>query len=265
MQDRYCGDVGDFGKYGLLRWVCRDTHLRLGVNWYLVPDESGNADGRHTRYLDPTEENKRRFRECDRKLWEALGKIIRDNHRRVQRIRTDKILPRGTVFYEDVLRWPADMRATSPGGIEARKEHRQAWVERGQQKLRDCELVFFDPDNGLETKTKRYKAKGPKYVFFDEIRPYYARGSSVVIYQQMNHLIKAVVQVRDRLRDIKEKLNAKACFALVYHRGTARAFFIVATPEHAEVLKASAMDFVASHWGQHFGTQPSEHDVDYAD
>ncbi len=250
MQDRYCADVGDFGKYGLLRWLCRETGLRLGVNWYLVPDESGNADGRHTRYLDRTEENSRRFRKCDPDLWEALGKIIREHNRHVRRIRTDRILPRGTVFYEDVLRWPDDMRATSPGGIEARKKHRQAWVERGQEKLRDCELVFFDPDNGLETKTKRYKAKGPKYVFFDEIWPYYERGSSLIIYQHMNHLIKAVVQVRNRLRDIKEKLNTEDCLALLYHRGTARAFFIVPTREHVSVLGAAAEDFVASDWGK---------------
>ena len=35
MQDRYVGDVGDYGKYGLLRSLCRgDEHgvaLRLGV------------------------------------------------------------------------------------------------------------------------------------------------------------------------------------------------------------------------------------------
>ena len=23
MQDRYAGDIGDYGKYGLLRWLCR--------------------------------------------------------------------------------------------------------------------------------------------------------------------------------------------------------------------------------------------------
>ena len=40
MQDRYVGDIGDFGKYGLLRALCgRD--LYLGVVWYLIPDEGG--------------------------------------------------------------------------------------------------------------------------------------------------------------------------------------------------------------------------------
>ena len=49
MQDRYTGDIGDFGKLGLLRWL--STSLSIGVNWYLVPDESHNGDGRHTNYV----------------------------------------------------------------------------------------------------------------------------------------------------------------------------------------------------------------------
>jgi hypothetical protein len=34
MQDRYTGDIGDFGKCSLLRNLTRDD-LRLGVIWYL--------------------------------------------------------------------------------------------------------------------------------------------------------------------------------------------------------------------------------------
>jgi len=30
MQDRYSGDVGDFGKFGLLRHLVNDTGYRLG-------------------------------------------------------------------------------------------------------------------------------------------------------------------------------------------------------------------------------------------
>ncbi len=57
MQDRYVGDVGDFGKYGLLRSLCRgDEHgaaLRLGVLWYRFDGDDSTAanDGRHTDYL----------------------------------------------------------------------------------------------------------------------------------------------------------------------------------------------------------------------
>lgn len=250
MQNRYCADVGDFGKYGLLRWLCWKTGLRLGVNWYLVPDESGNADGTHTGYLAHTEENRFRFQGCDPCLWEALGTIIKEDDRSVERVRTDSILSGKPSFYEDVLEWPSDMKATSPKGRSAREEHRRAWVKRGHEKLRDCELVFLDPDNGLETKTKRYNAKGPKYVFFDEILPYYQRGASIIIYQHMNHSMRAVVQVRDRVRDIKRRLNAQDCLPLLYHRWNARAFLIVPTQAHTEVLKASAKEFLASPWGK---------------
>ena len=42
MQNRYAGDVGDFGKLGLLRQLT-SSQLDIGVNWYLAPDESHNA------------------------------------------------------------------------------------------------------------------------------------------------------------------------------------------------------------------------------
>ena len=39
MQDRYTGDIGDFGKLGLLR-VLQAQGLTIGVNWYLTPDKA---------------------------------------------------------------------------------------------------------------------------------------------------------------------------------------------------------------------------------
>ena len=50
MQNRYAGDVGDFGKLGMLRALAQ-SDLKVGVNWYLVPDENHNDDGKHIGYL----------------------------------------------------------------------------------------------------------------------------------------------------------------------------------------------------------------------
>ncbi len=46
MQDRYAGDIGDFGKIGLLR-ALRVQGLSIGVNWYLVEtmDAEKKVDG----------------------------------------------------------------------------------------------------------------------------------------------------------------------------------------------------------------------------
>ena len=38
MQDRYTGDIGDYGKLGMLRYLAA-AGLRVGVNWYRTPDE----------------------------------------------------------------------------------------------------------------------------------------------------------------------------------------------------------------------------------
>ena len=53
MQNRYTGDIGDFAKYGLLRALSKGK--RLGVAWYLYPDEEDNTDGRHIDYLQQPE------------------------------------------------------------------------------------------------------------------------------------------------------------------------------------------------------------------
>ena len=54
MQDRYAGDIGDFGKYGLLRELAEPRQvrvgyrhpLRLGVVWCRTRPED-NTDGEH--------------------------------------------------------------------------------------------------------------------------------------------------------------------------------------------------------------------------
>lgn len=53
MQNRYTGDIGDFAKYGLLRALGEGN--KLGIVWYLYPDESHNEDGKHTAYLTKPE------------------------------------------------------------------------------------------------------------------------------------------------------------------------------------------------------------------
>ena len=48
MQDRYTGDIGDYGKLGMLRYLAA-AGPRVGVNWYRTPDEDHNEDGKFIR------------------------------------------------------------------------------------------------------------------------------------------------------------------------------------------------------------------------
>ena len=75
MQDRYAGDVGDFGKIGLLK--CLQAYgFTIGVNWYRVPvlDVEKKKDGTFKqddgKYLIPDS-----IKECDPDLAEKLTGI----------------------------------------------------------------------------------------------------------------------------------------------------------------------------------------------
>jgi hypothetical protein len=48
VQDRYAGDIGDFGKFALLKGLQKAIGGTLGVVWYRVVDE---ADGKYVGYL----------------------------------------------------------------------------------------------------------------------------------------------------------------------------------------------------------------------
>ena len=70
MQDRFVGDIGDFGKYGLLRALMgiqpgADPQLSLGVVWYL-------NSRKNTDYLSKGAS----FENCDPELFASLTKII---------------------------------------------------------------------------------------------------------------------------------------------------------------------------------------------
>lgn len=79
MQDRYAGDIGDYGKIGLLK-ALYSQGLSIDVNWYLVEvmDSEKNADGTFKqedgKYLIP---DKLKF--CDPTLAEILTGIAKSN------------------------------------------------------------------------------------------------------------------------------------------------------------------------------------------
>ena len=75
MQNRYTGDIGDFGKLGLLR-VLQMSGLTIGVNWYLIPDESHNNDGRYVQYLKNYD-----YCQLDEALWQGLNCIVKSQKR----------------------------------------------------------------------------------------------------------------------------------------------------------------------------------------
>ena len=166
MQDRYAGDIGDFGKIGLLR-ALQSQGLSVAVNWYLVEvmDSEKNADGTFKqedgKYLIPDQ-----LKLCDPILAEILTGIAQSNRRSVKALEQADLIP-GAVYNNE------------PVPVNGRSE----WHHRALEKLKNADLVFVDPDNGMLVKSVGKKSvKSVKYTFYEEVRDYVRRGQSVLIY-----------------------------------------------------------------------------------
>ena len=258
MQDRYVGDIGDFGKYALLQALFGPADgssgrtLSLGIVWYLMPDEESSGDGSLLRYLEPTPGNLALYRDCDPILYDTLGSLVSTSNRSVAALRESGVLPPGTVSYEEPLSF-AGIRGNGRITARDRLTHRALWVRNAVDATERCEVVFADPDNGLEVAgVPRHHRRGPKYVCWDELEPYAKRGQSVIVYQHTNHRVPAETQIKERLAQLSRRLRpAHDPFALVYHRGSSRAYLIAAARDHQQILLDRAKKFLEGPWGRH--------------
>ncbi len=254
MQNKYVGDIGDFGKYVLLKALClpangdRDRELSLGVAWYLVPDDDRKGDGSLTEYAS--------LEICDPVLFRQLEEIVakgQEQRRGVKTVRVKGILPPGTAFYEQRLTFD-NMPAIGTTARQARLARRHQWLNEVLEKTESCDLVFVDPDIGLEVRSvQSHHGRGPQYVFFCELRQF-RRGQntpSLIIYQHMTRQGKVDDQIQRRLLQIVEKLEEWATpFALQFR--TSRFFFVVPAKAHEDTLLERASRFTKEPWDEHF-------------
>ena len=256
MQNRYVGDLGDFGKFGLLRALCANSEggnrspLSLGVVWYLVPDEGHNSDGKFIKFLEPSAQNQQQYRFCDPALYDALRDIVTSGARNVTSVRSMGVLPLETLYHDTPLSFD-QVHGSRAQVRNLRTEFRRRWLKDALHSTDGCDLVFLDPDNGLEVKVETHQPHGPKYAFFDELFPFSEREQSLVVYHHIGRRGSAVDQIRSRFAQIEERLE-RTSFALLYHRGSARAFFLIPAERHADVLVSKVDEFLDSPWRRHF-------------
>ena len=93
MKNQYVGDIGDYGKYGLLRFLASHG-IKIGVNWYLTEND-GSTDGKFTTYLkNPAD------RVYDPELFDALQNIADHPDKTVKMIKQAGIIPDAEFFGE---------------------------------------------------------------------------------------------------------------------------------------------------------------------
>lgn len=240
MQNMYVGDIGDYGKYGLLRALA-PAYQKLGVVWYLVGNEYHLNDGRHIDYLE-----KLKFMDCDEELFVKLKQIIASNNRNLEQIQEDEILPDNTVYYDEQLSYDG-VKANSPMGRAERLRVREKWIGNAIEEVSGCDAVFLDPDNGLETPSvDKHKSKAPKYVFYNEVERFLSNTETVIIYHHLSRTGNHLSQISNRAQILKEiSGDSNDVISLRFKPYSPRAYFII-TCESA--VKQKVKEFLSSKW-----------------
>jgi len=187
VKNQYVGDINDFAKYGLLKVLARAAEsepLRLGVIWYLTPDDRGR-DGKEIRYL----QNPLHLA-ADADLLAKLHEIVGSTDRGVRLISQHDVLPVSTIYYD----------AHVPAGAS-----RESWFGDACSVVEACDLIFLDPDNGLAPAGGR---EGPPYATVNEIRALTSRGQSVVTIQFFGRRGSHREQMQRRLSELERKAPA---------------------------------------------------------
>ena len=245
MQDRYVGDIGDYVKLALLRALsgfvdgCVDPQTRLGVAWWLTPDERHNRDGRHITYL----KDSKKWRRYDPAVFDHLGKIVDQGIRNIEQLQTPKLLPGAAFFSEEIPHSPT---------IRRRAEERDGWVRRALTVLEQCDLVFLDPDNGLAPeKYSVTRKESRKSVSWEELK-FLGTGRSLVVYHHQTHRKgghrEEIIWQSKRLKDA----GFNQVDALRARPWSPRVFFLL---EGTEIMRTRAA-LVAKNWGEHIEWMP---------
>lgn len=215
MQDRYTGDIGDFGKYSLLNHLSRG--MRLGVGWYLYPDEGHNNDGKHISYLSKRD----KWRGCDPAVFDGLADLVDMGNRSVLAVQQSGLL--------HARHYSARPLNFADNSYRKRSQWRYEWFRNTLKDLEGCDIVFVDPDNGLcaDEKYKYHNVKEWKRLPLAEVGEL-ARDRTAVLYHHNTRRPGGhEKEIRDWMDTLAQTVGVSAPCAVRFRAGSSRTFFIV--------------------------------------
>jgi hypothetical protein len=225
VKNQYFGDINDYRKYGLLRILSHKGDVRTAVCWMLTADDDF-GHGALTDYLQDPD----RWRAFDPELFDSLVQCLAEpDNRHVEWAEASGILPSAGFF---------------PRLLTDNTNERQEYFRQFLDVAHSCDLVFFDPDNGLEVKSKPYGRKDScKYLYWRELSEAYRSGHSVLVYQHFR---------REKRDQFIEELSARICeetgAAEIVSFRTAHVVFLLAPqPHHLDYFRTRRKE-AAQEW-----------------
>lgn len=111
-------------------------------------------------------------------------------------------------------------------------------MERCAAEFHDADLVFFDPDNGLEVSLPKGRKNSSKYLYLDEAAAFYEAGKSLLIYQHFPR-----VERKAFLTSCTERLRSVASGCAVWAFTTSHVVFLLLIhPESPARLAVAAVE-----------------------
>ncbi len=233
MKNQYVADIGDYGKYSLLR-AFAEAGIHVGVNWYLTKDD-GSTDGKFKTYLDGEHD---RFH--DPEVFDRLRDIKTNGAFSVKSIEESDIVP-NALYYSDEMIFT--------GNPSERESTRKKWFADSRQILKDADLIYLDPDNGLSINNDACMQGAEKYALPDEIEEYLEDGDSVVYYCHKGR--RSLSAWNDYKSFMIRRLPKMKCAVLTFHRGTQRSFVFLIQP-HDYVRYRRIIDEFIRRWRKDF-------------
>jgi hypothetical protein len=215
VKNQYVGDINDFRKYGLIRTLSGEGELKPGVCWMLTPGD-GRTDGRFLDYLDEPHQ----WRDFDAKAFDTMRQIIHDHKRRdVSLVKESGVLPRAK-FFAPVL--------------HDDRESRVSYFTDAKAALRGVELLFFDPDNGIEVPSVPLgRRRSQKYLYLSEVPAFLTANCALLIYQHFpreehqSYMQRRATEISQALGHVSvcSFRTAYVCFFLVIRTPSMRRYF----------------------------------------
>ena len=249
MKNQYFGDIGDYGKYGLLRYLAGHG-ITIAVNWYLTKGDESN-DGNIRGYL--AKENNRVY---DPELFDVLKAMCDRKEKNVIRFASLGMIS-GAIYFNTIIE-----PVLSTMTVSEKQRARERWHQKALEECCGTNLVFLDPDNGLRAGRPSAKKDAVKYVYSSEVADYYERGQDVVYYCHKGRRTDAQWEKAKHL--MQEDCPSAVLMGVTYHRGTQRSYIFVIHPEREQLYRDLLKGFLETTWKDCFTdefkakTPPSE-------
>ena len=227
MKNQYFGDINDYKKYSLLRHLSGWGQLKTAVCWLLTHDDNG-GDGNHINYLTQPD----KWKVYDTTLFELLEQRVSKQGIKDIKVIEDSELILNCSFYSEIVDDDITLR--------------QAYFNKFFEFVKDADLIFYDPDNGLEVKSiPMGTKKSSKYLYWSEVKATYESGHSILIYQHFPRTNRESY-ISDLVQHFRKTDGIKRIF---WYKTRHVVFFLLAQSKHENLFIESNANILNT-WGE---------------